>query len=486
MTVFSPTASRPNRRKLVRAVVATTLAAGLVPALLPATADAAPLDLHPTRPARLSGVTASGGGYAGWALGQRPTTRAAATATTPSGVPGIDVASYQGNVNWSDWYAKGVRWTYIKATEGTSYTNPSFSQQYTGSYNAKMTHGAYHFARPDSGTGAAQARYFVAHGGGWSADGRTLPGALDIEDNYSGARCYGNTAAQNVAWVQSFLTTYKSLTGRDAVIYTNIPFWKDCLGNTTAFSATNPFWLAYWSSSRPSSYPGGWTYDTFWQYSGSGTDQDVFNGTAARLKVLATGSDPAAAANADPDGDGLTNAQEATYGTDPNKKDTDGDGFSDKAEITGLTIPGHGTVRTNPLAKDTDGDGLSDYTEIRTGFRVWTPKQYTTYASPILTDTDHDGLSDAKERSLHLSPRRKDTDRDGLGDKTEVSSPITVRVKGKAAYKVYSSPLRKSADRDGLSDPTERQLGTDPTKKDTDRDGVRDSKDHRPLNPKKH
>jgi GH25 family lysozyme M1 (1,4-beta-N-acetylmuramidase) len=532
--------------------LACLLSAGLVPTIFSSTASAAPMDKKPSQAARLAGITATGGGYAGWAMRQQPTVRSNSTmaaATTPAGVPGIDVASYQGNVNWSNWYANGKRWAYTKATEGTSYTNPYFSQQYTGSYKVGMIRGAYHFARPDNGTGAAQAKYFVAHGGGWSGDGKTLPGALDIEDNYTGGgRCWGNTDAQNVAWVKSFLAEYKRLTGRDAVIYSNISFWKDCLGNTTAFSSTSPFWLAYWSSKRPSSYPGGWTYDTFWQYSGTGsTDLDVFNGTSTRLKVLATGTDPNAASNADPDGDGLTNAQESKYGTNPDskdtdrdglsdkaevtgtkimhygvvttnplKKDTDGDGLSDKTELTGILIKNYGTVRPNPRAKDSDGDGLSDYTEVKTGFPVWTAKRYVTYASPNVKDTDHDGYSDATERSLHLSPRRKDTDKDGYsdktertgillprygtvkpnplrkdsdgdgwGDRTELTTAVTVRVKGRSAYKAYSSPNRKDSDRDGVSDVAERKRGTDPVKKDTDRDGVRDKKDHHPLNPKR-
>ncbi len=84
---------------------------------------------------------------------------------------------------WSTLYGSGVRWAYTKATEGTYYTNPSFTQQYNGSYNVGMIRGSYHFATPDTTSGATQASYFVAHGGGWSKDGKTLPGALDIEWN---------------------------------------------------------------------------------------------------------------------------------------------------------------------------------------------------------------------------------------------------------------------------------------------------------------
>jgi hypothetical protein len=55
--------------------------------------------------------------------------------------------------------------------------------------------------------------------------------------------------------------------------------------------------------------------------------------------------------NADPDHDGLTNAQETQYGTDPQKADTDGDGIQDGREVT---------LGTDPKNPDTDGDGASD------------------------------------------------------------------------------------------------------------------------------
>ena len=268
-----------------------------------AQANAAPGRHKPIREAAEVGITTAGGGYAGWAARRQqllhPQSKTAqsvapesATVTpmaSSSSVLGIDVASYQGNVNWSSWWSKGKRFAYVKATEGTSYTNPYFSQQYTGSYNVGMIRGSYHFARPDGAAGSKQAKYFVNHGGGWSKDGKTLPGALDIEDNYAGGRCYGNTDAQNLAWVKSFAKEYKKLTGRYPVIYTNGPFWKDCVGNSTYFKSTSPLWLAYYSSKAPTTFPGGYTYYTFWQYSGSGTDLNRFSAGQSQLKKLATG-----------------------------------------------------------------------------------------------------------------------------------------------------------------------------------------------------
>ncbi|CAM5505972.1 hypothetical protein SVIOM74S_04610 [Streptomyces violarus] len=77
-----------------------------------------------------------------------------------------------------------------------------------------MVRGAYHFATPDTAGGAAQADYFVDHGGGWSKDGKTLPGVLDIEYNPYGATCYGRTHSQMVSWIRSFLGQGEELGSR--------------------------------------------------------------------------------------------------------------------------------------------------------------------------------------------------------------------------------------------------------------------------------
>ncbi|KAF9528365.1 glycoside hydrolase family 25 protein [Crepidotus variabilis] len=204
---------------------------------------------------------------------------------------GIDVSSYQPNVNWASVKASGVSFAYIKATEGTGYQNPSFSSQYTGATNAGLIRGSYHFARPDVSSGATQANYFIAHGGGWSADGITLPGALDIEYNPYGATCYGLSAASMVSWIHDFANTYHSSTGRYPVIYTTTDWWTTCTGNNSGFGSTSPLWIARYASTV-GTLPAGWSYETFWQYADSGAnpgDQDYFNGDAAGLKKIATG-----------------------------------------------------------------------------------------------------------------------------------------------------------------------------------------------------
>jgi GH25 family lysozyme M1 (1,4-beta-N-acetylmuramidase) len=107
----------------------------------------------------------------------------------PAGLPGLDVSSWQGNVDWVAVAANGARFAYVKATESTTYVNPYFSQQYGGASQVGLVRGAYHFALPDRSSGAEQADWFAAHGGAWSADNQTLPGALDIEYNPYGPTC---------------------------------------------------------------------------------------------------------------------------------------------------------------------------------------------------------------------------------------------------------------------------------------------------------
>jgi GH25 family lysozyme M1 (1,4-beta-N-acetylmuramidase) len=207
-----------------------------------------------------------------------------ATAT----VAGIDVSGHQGNVNWASYWSQGKKFVWVKATENTNYINPYFGQQYNGSFNVGMIRGAYHFATPNTSSGAAQANYFVDNGGGWSGDGKTLPGALDMEYNPYGATCYGKTQAAMAAWVRDFHNTYHARTGRYPVIYTSTNWWNQCVGGAQTFGGTVPLWVARYGSAV-GALPTGWGFHTVWQYSSSPLDQNSFNGAYDRLQALANG-----------------------------------------------------------------------------------------------------------------------------------------------------------------------------------------------------
>jgi GH25 family lysozyme M1 (1,4-beta-N-acetylmuramidase) len=291
MSIFPLLRARRAWPVLASAVTVAALGAATPASAVPAPAGPSPhLSQHfiPTREAARAGV-APGNAPMGWRQGSTVSAQSTTvSAAAASGVNGMDVASWQRTVDWKSWKAKGKSFAYVKATEGTSYTNPYFSSQYTGSANVGMTRGAYHFGIPNGKSGSAQASYFVAHGGGWSRDGRTLPGVLDVEYNPYGSTCYGLSQASMVSWIKSFTTRYKALTSRDAVIYTTTDWWTRCTGNSKSFNRTNPLWIARYASSV-GTLPGGWTFYTFWQYTSSPLDQDRFSGARSRLTVLANG-----------------------------------------------------------------------------------------------------------------------------------------------------------------------------------------------------
>lgn len=198
----------------------------------------------------------------------------------PASVRGIDVSDNNATINWSSQYSAGVKFAYAKASEGSTWTDPTFSRNYNGARSAGIIRGAYHFANPAGASGKTQADWFLGHGGGWKADGYTLPGALDVEGT-----CYSKTPAAMVSWIKSFVAEYKLKEGRTPVIYTNRSWWQDCTGNSTAFHSS-ALWFAHPGS--VGTLPGGWAKQTIWQYGVTGgIDQNKFNGSAAQLKAFA-------------------------------------------------------------------------------------------------------------------------------------------------------------------------------------------------------
>ncbi|MGP3966267.1 lysozyme [Streptomyces sp. 6N223] len=211
-----------------------------------------------------------------------------------SSVPGIDISHWQGSINWTSVRNAGIQFAWMKATEGTSYKDPSFNTNYPAAHGAGVIRGAYHFARPDVSSGATQADYFASNGGAWSADNLTLPGVLDIEANPYGSTCYGLSTSSMRSWIMDFYNTYKARTGRDMVIYTSPSWWNTCTGSWSGMASLSPLWVAHWTTGSPT-LPGGFSVWTVWQYTSSGSvsgisgnvDQNWFNGSRDRLLALA-------------------------------------------------------------------------------------------------------------------------------------------------------------------------------------------------------
>lgn len=280
-----------------RLLTAGALAVGLTLAVTaPASAASAPAAASPSSMTVPLGTGYAGIGYLHDGESSTPDTAKVQTGTsvvpelTSWGPAGVDVSHYQGTINWSSVKSAGISFAYIKATEGTSYTDPEFSANYLHAYNAKVIRGAYHFAQPSLSSGSAQATYFAAHGGAWSQDNLTLPGMLDLEGG-----CSGLSTTSMRSWILAFYNTYKTKTTRDVVIYTSPSWWNTCTGSWTGMSTKSPLYVADWTTASNPTIPNGFPYATIWQYTDSGSvsgisgavDRDRFNGTASRLLALA-------------------------------------------------------------------------------------------------------------------------------------------------------------------------------------------------------
>jgi hypothetical protein len=187
--------------------------------------------------------------------------------------------------------------------------------------------------------------------------------------------------------------------------------------------------------------------------SGASGDPDG-DGLSNESEFIA-GSDPN---DADSDDDGLTDGEEALHGTSPLSEDTDGDGLPDEWEVSnGLDAVDDGTVApvngadgdpdgdgisnadentggTNPLAVDTDGDAVSDGDEIASG------------TDPLDTDSDNDGVTDGAELTGGTDPLDSDSDDDGISDGTEITNgtdPLVAEVVGPV---LAIDPLTRTVD----------------------------------------
>jgi len=170
-------------------------------------------------------------------------------------VAGNDTSHYQHNPRRSpslDWKAvagDGVKFAFLKATEGSSYTDPYFKADWAATASNGIYRGAYHFARPSRGSAKSQADYFVSRIGPQRGRG-TLPPVLDLEATG------GLGPKALITWTRTFLQEVQARTGRDPIIYVSPYFWIDHLANSTAFH-NYPLWVAHYGVSQPM-VPGGW------------------------------------------------------------------------------------------------------------------------------------------------------------------------------------------------------------------------------------
>lgn len=128
-------------------------------------------------------------------------------------VTGIDISAHNGPVNFERVAADSVDFVLIKATEGATFKDRAFADNYRRARKAGLKVGAYHFFRYDT-PGHMQAMNLLHSIKGRRLD---LPLAIDVED-------WSNPEDQTVESIQTRLremADYLTARGYTLMIYTN-------------------------------------------------------------------------------------------------------------------------------------------------------------------------------------------------------------------------------------------------------------------------
>lgn len=199
-------------------------------------------------------------------------------------VKGIDVSKYQGTIDWTRVKNDGVKYAFVRVSDGTQYVDSMFNTNWAGSRAAGVKHGAYQFFRPGQDPIAQAEILLNAIGRKLEAD--DLPPVIDVEASD------GQSSAVIKQKVDAWIRHVKAAIGRDPIIYTGFYFWRDTVGAPDFTSS--PLWHAQYSTAACPNIAPPWQTWAFWQYTDSGTvagisgpvDMNRFNGDEAALAQL--------------------------------------------------------------------------------------------------------------------------------------------------------------------------------------------------------
>ncbi len=217
-------------------------------------------------------------------------------------IQGLDVARYQGRIDFAKARAGGTHFVFIKSTEGKDYIDPNFHENWRRAREAGVARGAYHFMTWCS-LASEQADWFVRN---IPNDADALPPVLDLEWN-NHSKCKNKHDRTDILEkVRVMLAAMERHTGKLPIIYTDINFHRDVLEGV---HLDNAFWLRSTTTEPHNKYRGRpWL---FWQWTQTGTmsgintevDRNAFYGTESEwVTFLLTGCDPRSVARLGPEG----------------------------------------------------------------------------------------------------------------------------------------------------------------------------------------
>lgn len=195
---------------------------------------------------------------------------------------GIDVSKWQGDINWPKVAGAGIKFAFIRVSDGLGYPDGKFQYNWEEARAAGVLRGVYQYFR--AGQSAEEQAWYLLDQMGPLEKG-DLPPVIDVET------MDGQSAAVVVDKVGKWLKLVESETGVKPLIYTGAGFWNGLGSNELS---DYPLWVANWQTDCPL-MPAGWTQWDFWQKSATGkvagiagdVDLDVFNGDLAALQEYA-------------------------------------------------------------------------------------------------------------------------------------------------------------------------------------------------------
>lgn len=199
---------------------------------------------------------------------------------------GIDVSNYQPVQTVADF--KAVQFAFMKATEGTTFTDDNFAKNWAAARAAGIVRGAYHYLSL-ADPAYEQAAYFLAV---VRAQGLEPGDLLVVDSEVAGA----DADSRTVTFLDDVAAVVAD-TGVGLLTYTNLSVGASLRQTAAKYP---DLWIAWPSGTAPASVEP-WKRWQFWQWGTvSNVDRDAFNGTEADLlawrKSLIPAPKPAAPA----------------------------------------------------------------------------------------------------------------------------------------------------------------------------------------------
>ena len=136
----------------------------------------------------------------------------------PTTVRGIDLSHHQADPDWSRVAGSGIDFAYLKATEGSTYTDPEVVERWAAASDAGLRVGAYHYYTLCSPP-LPQAEHFLDVLDALPAARRTLPPVVDVE--LVGACADPPSRAELVGSVRAWAGRVQEATGEEVVVYSH-------------------------------------------------------------------------------------------------------------------------------------------------------------------------------------------------------------------------------------------------------------------------